>query len=200
MSLSRGRDCVAMLPDRIMALQRRACIAVSQPRSTQRRELMKSDADRPHIERLHELGEVPALAGCDSSRFLLRTCKCFCAGNHSGWPVVSDTQRRRNVYEVTAYNQDGTMRWESGNGHNIAGYRTFATWLKQINTAEASEFVIHLDTSLGRKAVYYRPHETTSYNSGTQIRVVSVKDKTGDFNDGPWVRLERDFIADAQAA
>ncbi len=27
-----------------------------------------------------------------------------------------------------------------------------------------------------------------------------MKDKAGDFNNGPWVRLEYDFIADAQAA
>lgn len=55
MSPSRRRDCVAMLEDRFPVSQRRACKAVDQPRSTQRRKPTKGDGDRRLRNRLHEL-------------------------------------------------------------------------------------------------------------------------------------------------
>ncbi|MDK2973486.1 MAG: hypothetical protein PWP23_3241 [Candidatus Sumerlaeota bacterium] len=118
----------------------------------------------------------------------------------TGWQVEYDAARRNNIYfvEVASSASDGTLRTETGNGYDITGRRTFATWLHSPRWA-ASSFQVHLDTSAGRKALVYRPDLGSSTVSGNDY-LVGLDGKAGDFNEGRWVRLERDFVADAQAA
>lgn len=58
---------------------------------------------------------------------------------------------------------------------------------------------MHLETSAGRKALVYRADVAGSTLSGDDY-IVGLDGKAGDFNEGRWVRLERDLAADAAAA
>jgi RHS repeat-associated protein len=125
----------------------------------------------------------------------------YATGGPTGGTNAYDSQRRNTVSTYSGWREAGTMAWGTGNGLNITGLRTFATWLRGVGSMSDYEFALHFNTSLGRKAVYYRTSNFANWTSAdNKLRFVSLQGKTGDFDSGAWVRLERDFTDDLAAA
>ncbi len=123
------------------------------------------------------------------------------SGESSGWANwgtrswhVWDDDRFSQVTETVSEESNGKVFWETGDGWNITGKRTFAIWAKA--SADSAWVCICVKATDGtRYGLAYQGTTGSPYNSGNAA-IIPVGSTSQDFANGEWVRLERDLQAD----